>query len=188
MTIEWPAIRVELPPWVDEVVRAHPGPLDDAAAMGLAIALARGVMERGEGGPFGAVVVDAAGNLVAPGMNRVLASGQSWAHAEMVALAIAQRRSGTHDLATAPGAPLTLVTTGEPCAMCLGAIPWSGVSRVVAGAREADITALGFDEGDKPAGGLESLTRRGIEVRRDVGRPEAARVLADYAAAGGVIY
>jgi hypothetical protein len=62
------------------------------------------------------------------------------------------------------------------------------VSRVVAGAREADITALGFDEGDKPAGGLESLTRRGIEVRRDVGRPEAARVLADYAAAGGVIY
>jgi len=133
-------------------------------------------------------VVDAAGTLVAPGMNRVLGSGQSWAHAEMVALAVAQRRSGTHDLATAPGAPLTLVTSGEPCAMCLGAIPWSGVGRVVAGAREADIVAIGFDEGDKPAKGLEGLSRRGIEVRRDVGRAEAIRLLADYAAAGGLLY
>jgi tRNA(Arg) A34 adenosine deaminase TadA len=188
MTTDWPDILLALPPWTDEVVRRHPGPLEDATAMDLAIALARGVIERGEGGPFGAVVIDAAGRLVAPGMNRVLASGQSWAHAEMVALAVAQRLSGTHDLATVPDAPLTLVTTGEPCAMCLGAIPWSGVGRVVAGAREADITALGFDEGDKPAGGLESLARRGIEVRRDVRRAEVAQVLSDYAAAGGPIY
>ncbi|MFP4695728.1 nucleoside deaminase [Thiohalospira sp.] len=188
MTTDWPDIRVEIPPWAAELVARYPGPLDDATAMGVALALARGVMERGEGGPFGAVVVDAAGNLVAPGMNRVLAAGQSWAHAEMVALAVAQRRLGGHDLAVAPGAPLTLVTSGEPCAMCLGAIPWSGVARVVAGAREVDITTTGFDEGDKPAGGLEALTRRGIEIRRDVRRAEAARLLADYAAAGGTLY
>ena len=72
--------------------------------------------------------------------------------------------------------------------MCLGAIPWSGVRRVVCGARDADARAVGFDEGDKPTDWVAGLMRRGIDVQRDVCRAAATQVLRDYVAGGGVFY
>ena len=72
--------------------------------------------------------------------------------------------------------------------MCLGAIPWSGVRRVVCGARGADACAIGFDEGAKPADWVAALTGRGIEVLRDVLRDEAQAVLRHYAESGRNIY
>jgi tRNA(Arg) A34 adenosine deaminase TadA len=53
-----------------------------------------------------------------------------------VALARAQQALGTHDLATA--GRFVLFTSVEPCAMCLGAVIWSGVARPVYGAIGAD--------------------------------------------------
>ncbi len=183
------SLHLSLPVWLGPFLASWPRPVvDDDAGMALAVALARENVERGTGGPFGAAVVDHAGSLVAGGINGVEPMGQSWAHAEMVALAFAQGELGAPDLSGHPAAPLTLYSSGEPCAMCLGAIPWAGVARVVVGAREADIEAVGFDEGDKPADGLDSLRRHGIEVVRDLRRDEARAVLADYAAAGGLIY
>lgn len=173
---------LSLPEWVAPLLERAGEPLaDDAARMGLVLALARANAERGTGGPFGAAVYEPDGRLVAVGVNLVVASGCSHAHAEMVALALAQRAVGGFDLG-APGQPAhELVTSCEPCAMCFGAIPWSGVRRLVCGARGADARAIGFDEGEKPARWIAALERRGIAVLRDVRRAEARAVLRDYA-------
>jgi tRNA(Arg) A34 adenosine deaminase TadA len=105
----------------------------------------------------------------------------------MVALALAHRVVGHFDL-SADGIPRELVTSTEPCAMCYGAVPWSGVRRLVCGAREADAKAVGFDEGEKPAHWIGALETRGIDVVRDVLREDAAAVLRHYVEIGGVIY
>jgi tRNA(Arg) A34 adenosine deaminase TadA len=159
------------------------------ARMRLVIGLSRENVARGSGGPFGAAVFERdGGRLVAVGVNRVLASGCSHAHAEMLALALAQRVRGGWDLG-APGLPAhELVSSSEPCAMCCGALPWAGVRSLVCGARACDAEAIGFDEGDKPARWAAALARRGISVRRDVCRAEAREVLREYAIRGGTIY
>lgn len=138
------------------------------------------------GGPFGAAIFDREGRLIAPGVNRVVPASTPIAHAEIVAIAMAGQRLGTWDLGSA-GA-FELVTTTEPCAMCLGAVPWSGVKRLVCGARDEDARAVGFDEGHKPSDWVERLGADGIEIIRDVERTGAAKVLSDYASGGGSIY
>ncbi len=138
------------------------------------------------GGPFGAAIFDAEGGLIAPGVNRVVPASAPIAHAEIVAIAMAGQRLGTWDLASA-GA-FELVTTTEPCAMCLGAVPWSGVKRLVCGARDEDARAVGFDEGHKPTDWIERLAADGIEVVRDIERGGARGVLTNYVDHGGSIY
>jgi tRNA(Arg) A34 adenosine deaminase TadA len=188
--IDLRAIHIELPPWVDEVLAAWPRILaNDEAAMGLAVALARENVRRGSGGPFGALVLESAGRaLLAVGVNQVLGSRCSLAHAELVAIGLVQQAMGSHDLGELVPGGCTLVSSAEPCAMCLGAIPWAGIRRVVCGARDEDARAAGFDEGDKPADWVGAYQRRGIAITRDCLRGEARAVLLEYAAAGGPIY
>jgi tRNA(Arg) A34 adenosine deaminase TadA len=174
---------------VQSVARAAERPFDSVEArMRLAVELSRRNVEEGTGGPFGAAVFAAdTGNLVAVGVNLVEPSRCSLAHAEMMALALAQQTVGHYDL-SGGGAAHELVTSTEPCAMCLGAIPWSGVRRVICGARGHDAGAIGFDEGAKPADWIGALRRRGIEVMRDVLRDEARAVLRQYVDGGGTVY
>ncbi len=159
------------------------------ARMELAVELARRNVEHATGGPFGAAVFEReSGRLLAAGVNLVVLAGISAAHAELIALTLAQLRVGSFDLG-APGLPVhELVTSVEPCAMCLGALPWSGVRRVVCGAAGEDAERAGFDEGAKPDAWPAELERRGIEVVRGVLRREAAKVLQEYAERGGQIY
>lgn len=141
------------------------------------------------GGPFGAAVFETeTGRLISIGVNLVASSRCSLAHAEMVALANAHAALGHFDLG-APGMPrMELVSSCEPCAMCYGAIPWSGVRKVLCGARAWDASAIGFDEGTKPSNWIAALKKRGISVRRDLCRDEAIAVLRCYRKAGGKIY
>jgi tRNA(Arg) A34 adenosine deaminase TadA len=125
--------------------------------------------------------------VVGVGVNLVEASNCSMAHAEMIALALAQQAVGRYDLSAAGGV-YELATSTEPCAMCLGAIPWSGLSRVICGSHGEDAAAIGFDEGAKPPDWIGELRSRGIEVVRDVCRAEAQAVLQQYVKAGGRIY
>lgn len=182
----FPSLTVSLPEWISEV--CHPGAVYHSveARMGLAVELARTNVARQTGGPFGAAVFDIeSGEIIAPGVNLVVSAHASLAHAEMLAIAVASRALETFDL----GVRATeLVTSTEPCAMCLGAVPWSGVRRLVCGARDEDARRIGFDEGDKPANWISRLETRGIEVVRDVSRAEATSVLEDYARSGGTIY
>lgn len=141
------------------------------------------------GGPFAAAVFnDVTGEIIAAGVNLVTSCGLSAAHAEIVALSFAQKVLGTFDLGAENLPPCRLVTSTEPCAMCLGAIPWSGVCSVVCGARDEDARAAGFDEGSKRDDWVLQLERRNIKVVRDVLRSQAADVLKNYAINGGIIY
>ena len=72
--------------------------------------------------------------------------------------------------------------------MCMGAIPWSGVHRIVVAARDEDVRAIGFDEGVKPIDWIDVYRRRGIDVTRDVLRDDAVAVLRAYAQGGGLLY
>lgn len=183
-------IQFSLPAWVAELVAGWRTPLDSAEdRMRLAIGLAEENMKRQTGGPFGAAVFERdSGVLVAVGVNLVVASQCSIAHAEMLALALAQGKRRTFDLA-APGIPAhELVTSAEPCAMCFGALPWSGVARLVCGARSEDVESIGFEEGPKPVGWIEQLEARGISVLTDVCRNESQHLVRRYGEAGGPIY
>jgi tRNA(Arg) A34 adenosine deaminase TadA len=142
-----------------------------------------------DGGPFAAAVFERdSGRLLAAGTNRVVATGYSCAHAEMLALSLAQRRVGHYDLGEARLPACELLSSAEPCLMCLGAVLWSGVRHLGYGARSEDVGALGFDEGPKPADWVGELRRRGIEVSPDRLRDESCAILRAYQAAGGPIY
>jgi tRNA(Arg) A34 adenosine deaminase TadA len=151
-------------------------------------ALARENVKSKTGGPFGAGVFDSSGCLVAPGVNLVELSNCSILHAEMVAIALAQKNLGRYDISDNGKCNYELVVSAEPCAMCFGAIPWSGVARVVCGARDEDARSIGFDEGPKLHNWVESLEERGIQVSLDVLRRESVDVLKLYVQLGGAIY
>ena len=179
-------IIIAVPAWVSAFEADHAGVYLTAEAR-MALDLSRHNIAEGTGGPFGAAVFDlATGQLVAAGVNLVVRSSCSLAHAEMVALARTQQRLGTWNLA-AKGR-FELATSCTPCAMCLGAVPWSGVCSLVCGARDGDARAIGFDEGAKPADWAGELQNRGIAVTQDILRDPAAAVLRAYAAGGGTIY
>lgn len=186
----FPPATVSLPGWVEVLLsdpdREYPTQED---RMRLAIELSRMNVDHGTGGPFGAGIFDLSTNrLVAPGVNLVATTNLSAAHAEMVAIMISQQIVGHFDLGGEGLPAYELVASTEPCAMCFGAIPWSGVRRLVCGAREEDARSIGFDEGSKVPDWVASLGQRGITVARDVCRGEAAAVLRGYADNGGVIY
>jgi len=180
--------QFELPGWVGPFLANWPQRLPSTGErMRLAIALSKQSVLQETGGPFGALVVDERdGRLVSVGVNLVTTAGLSVAHAEIVALSLAQSAMGQWNLSQSGS--LQLVTSCEPCAMCFGALPWSGIKSLVCGARKQDAEDAGFDEGDKPRAWVASLQRRGITVERGILREEAAAVLAYYQDIGGAIY
>jgi tRNA(Arg) A34 adenosine deaminase TadA len=180
--------KIELPAWVELFLESWLIPLSTTSQrMQLAIALSEENVRQQTGGPFAAVVVnEETEELVSVGINLVTSAGLSIAHAEMVALSLAQTAVGEWNLSHS--GRLQLVTSCEPCAMCFGAVPWSGVKSLICGARKKDAEAAGFDEGDKPDHWVRSLQRRGIVVQCSVLRSEAAAVLAGYKDNGGAIY
>ncbi len=186
----FPDLRFRLPDWVASVMPLADHVFrDDDEKMHLAVMLAKENVRHDTGGPFGAAVFDRdTGRLIAPGVNIVVPAHWSGGHAEMVALALAQQNLKTHDLG-GDGMPFCeLFTSVEPCAMCLGAVPWSGVRRLVCGARDVDARRVGFDEGPKPDNWIAEMEQRGISVTRNVLREEAAEVLREYAEGGKPIY
>jgi len=174
---------ITIPSFVDEVVARAGSAADDEGWMRLAIALSLENVDRG-GAPFAALVA-AGDRIVAAGVNRVLSSGMTIAHAEIVTLMRAQQ--ALHD-GLKVDAPLTLYTSTEPCCQCYGAVVWSGIARMVCGARTPDAEAIGFDEGPKPERWRAELERRGIEVEEGVCADEARLVLKRYIDKGGRIF
>jgi len=183
-------VVLRLPPWVAgflaESGQTYP---TVEARMKLVVALAGQNIEHKTGGPFGAGIFEQkSGRLVAVGVNQVEALNCAIAHAETLAIALAQRVVGSYDLGGTEGLSHELVTSTEPCVMCLGAVCWSGVRQVVCGARDEDAREIGFDEGPKPPDWVRSLESRGISVVEDVLREHAKAVLVEYQQSGGLIY
>ena len=179
--------RVEytLPDWIFTDCDITTPRFGDEARIDLAIELARRNLEHG-GGPFGAVVFDAAtGLVVAPGVNLVVPQASSLLHAEIVALMFAQRAAGNFTLA---GGQHELFASSEPCVQCLGACYWAGLSRLVCGAPVELTEAVGFDEGPRAADWKEQLTVRGTPVVTGVKATLAGEILNSYAERGGFRY
>jgi tRNA(Arg) A34 adenosine deaminase TadA len=180
-------LRLGGPGWLDAVARPRLGPdASDGARMDwVADLVDRQVAER-SGGPFAAAVFsDRTGEVLGVAVNRVEATSTCIAHAEVLALAEAGQTARSYTL---DGHLAVLVSSTEPCAMCLGAVGWSGVARLVCGAADQDARAIGFDEGDKPSDWSAALERRGIVVTTGVHRDRIRAAMERYAASGGTVY
>jgi guanine deaminase len=105
-----------------------------------AIDLSIAGVTKGEGGPFGAIVVKD-GKIVGRGNNKVTTSNDPTAHAEVVAIRDACANLGTFQLQGC-----VVYTSCEPCPMCLGAIYWARPDRVYFACTKADAAASGFDD------------------------------------------
>lgn len=183
------SIRIYYPDWVNGLVDWERRYAGDEDKMHLAIALSRENVERGTGGPFGAAIFERdTGRLVAVGMNSVLRLNNCTLHGEMVAFMMAQQRLGFFTLGAPGMPPHELVTSCEPCAMCLGASLWSGVKRVVCGAAREDATRLNFEEGPVFPESYRYLEDRGIEIVHNVCRDAARAVIELYRQKSGKIY
>ncbi len=185
-----PTSPFRLPSWAIRLTRRQQRPILTARdRMRFVIQLALTNVALETGGPFGAAVFETTtGRLVSIGVNLVVSTNCSVAHAEIVALVNAQQAIRHFDLGAAGMPKHELVTSCEPCAMCYGAIPWAGVRKVLCGARAHDAEAIGFDEGPKPKNWLTVLKKRGIDVSRDLCRDEAVAVFQRYKQAGSDIY
>jgi tRNA(Arg) A34 adenosine deaminase TadA len=181
-----------LPPWLIQELPAlaeAPPPATAEERMRLVNRLADRNWRAGNGGPFAAIVVDAAsGALVSVGVNVVLATGLSSVHAEVMALSLAQRALGRWDLG-AEGAELELVVNWRPCVMCYGATMWSGVRALTIAGEGAEVEELtGFDEGPMPEDWIGEFERRGIRVSVGVGHDDAIDVFRAFGASDAVVY
>src|SRR5258706_859496 len=128
-------LNFRLPGWMFDELDFELARPSTAERMQLAIELSRRNIEHG-GGPFGAVVFERqTGRVVAPGANMVVGQSCSLLHAEITALAFAQASVQSFTLAVGD---YELVTSSEPCIQCLGAVYWSGISRLVCGSPLAD--------------------------------------------------
>ena len=179
--MKYPQLTLALPEWIEAFVGAQKQCFASLPErMQFVIELSRLNVDHGTGGPFGAAIFDSHTNqLVAPGVNLVIPALCSVAHAEIVAIVIAQQRLRQYDLSQKGTSTYELVTSTEPCAMCFGAIPWSGIRQLVSGARRQDATKIGFDEGPRPPNWMQELEKRGITVvkKASPGRGEAVNGL-----------
>ncbi len=182
-------LRIIIPSWVGatfDFERRYP---DDHERMAVAVGAARENVAHRTGGPFGAAVFEmVTGRLIAVGTNRVVPLNNCVLHAEIVALMLAQARLGTYTLAGEDGVAHELFTSCEPCAMCLGAVPWSGVRRVVWAATREDAGQLHFDEGPVFSASYRYLEARGLRFEQGPLRDEARTILEGYGRSGGEIY
>jgi tRNA(Arg) A34 adenosine deaminase TadA len=184
-------IEIPLPHWYHGELAAATTALDTLEQrMELVLHFARLNVEHDSGGPFAAAVFEeASGRLVSVGVNRVVPTACSSAHAEIVALTLAQQQLKSYDLGAADLPAHQLVVNWRPCAMCYGALPWSGItSLVIAGSDDALERITGFDEGPIREAWQEGLTTRGITVTDLVLRDEAIQLFRDYAARGLPVY
>ncbi|ACU61466.1 nucleoside deaminase [Chitinophaga pinensis] len=108
--------------------------------MQMAVDLSREGMEKGDGGPFGAIVVRGE-EIVGRGWNQVLSFNDPTAHAEVVAI-----RDACANLNTFQLHDCEIFTSCEPCPMCLGAIYWARPQRVYFANTKDDAAAIDFDD------------------------------------------
>jgi tRNA(Arg) A34 adenosine deaminase TadA len=184
-----PAVLIDCPDWIDFAITWDATYATDEDRMRLAIELARQNVVRGTGGPFGAAIFErSTGALLSVGVNSVVRLNNSTLHAEMLAIMMAQHRIGSYTLAGSSDASFELFSSCDPCAMCLGAVLWSGLKRMVTGADRDDATALNFEEGPVFPQSYTYLEERGVTITRSLLRKEAAAVLELYRRQGGQIY
>lgn len=182
---------VSLPGWVAEELKQIPDRIPVLEErMAHVIRFSRLNFERDTGGPFAAgVFEEETGKLITIGVNRVVPANCSSAHAEVVALSLAQAALGTFDLG-GPGMPrYQLVVNWRPCSMCYGAVIWSGVrSLVIAGSTKELEEITKFDEGPLHPDWKVELACRGVTLTDGLMKDEACQVFRDFRDSGKLVY
>lgn len=112
----------------------------DEKFMRRAIELAQVGIDKGEGGPFGCVIVKN-GEIVGEGNNKVTSTNDPTAHAEVVAI-----RNACQNLQTFQLEDCVIYTSCEPCPMCLGAIYWARPKQIFYACNKSDAANVDFDD------------------------------------------
>lgn len=142
-----------------------------------AIKLSQSGMEANQGGPFGCVVVKG-DEIIGRGNNRVLATNDPTAHAEVVAIRDACKNIGNFQLDDCE-----IYTSCEPCPMCLGAIYWARPKVIYYANHREDAAQIGFDDSMIYHEMCASLEERKIPIL-PIGRSEAIKVFREWQAKG----
>ena len=194
------ASAFQLPDWLIEyektIANTNMNLNTDEDKMKVAIEVSRQSVLRKTGGPFGCAIFEVSedgksSKLFCLGSNLVTSANNCTLHGEMVAIQVGCARMNSFTFAKkSPSCSgnFELFTSCEPCAMCLGAILWSGVRRVVCGAGKADAESIGFAEGPVFQQSYKYMEDNGVKVVKGVLREEAASVLQLYQAQGNAIY
>lgn len=138
-------------------------------------------IEKQEGGPFGAVIVDKEGNIISNGNNKVLKNNDPTAHAEIEAIRNACKKLNTYDLSE-----YILYTSCEPCPMCLSAAIWANMKTIYYGCTKEDANNIGFRDDiiyDYLKGKNKSLVKL-----ENIDREECLKTFDKYNKENGVIY
>lgn len=112
---------------------------DERSFIKHAVEIARVGIDEGAG-PFGAVITRE-GKIISEAINRVVMLNDPTAHAEVLAIRQASQLLKTYDLSDC-----TLYTSCEPCPMCLGAIYWAGIKKVVYSSDRNEAALAGFND------------------------------------------
>ena len=184
-------LELSLPNWVKSFLNDQPKIINDPESqIRFVLAMTERNIREKTGGPFGSAVFEIdSGILVSVGVNVVVNQNCSAAHAEMMALMLAQKKLSNFDLGAENLPEHRLVTSGRMCAMCLGNVCWSGIKEVFSSAEPEDVEGIaGFDEGPTPPDYNAQLIRRGIRIVPEILRNEGQAVLQLYVDLGGKVY
>lgn len=184
-------IKLDLPDWAIAELNQLPTHLPTIEEqMAEVIKFSRLNIQHQTGGPFAAGVFERdTGKLVVIGVNRVVPRNCSSAHAEVMALSLAQHRLNTFDLGGPGMLDHQLVVNWRPCAMCYGATLWAGVRTVVIAGSGPELEEItGFDEGPIHPNWRQEWQARGVEVVEDILKDEAIKVFHEFAASGQLVY
>ena len=138
-----------------------------------AVLLAKNGISKGDGGPFGAVVVDSKGRIVGYGNNKVLINNDPTAHAEIVAIRDACKTLNTYDLSNC-----IIYSTSEPCPMCLSAIIWSNIKEIYYGTDRKEVEKIGFR--DNLIYNYFEGNKKDILILKKTNNLECIKLLKDY--------
>ena len=181
--------KVDQPSWLLNEINLGEHFETVESRMSLVIKLSELNVDQRTGGPFAAGVFETeTGRLISVGVNQVLASGVSSAHAEVCALSLAQKKLGTFDLGSESSGCHQLVVNWCPCVMCYGAIIWSGITSLVTNVGPEMEEITGFDEGPLHPRWREELNSRGIDFQENVMWSEALKVFEKYRDSGAPVY
>ena len=148
-----------------------------------ALERARQTMNANIGGPFGAAIISAQGEILSVASNSVLRDNDPTAHAEVNAIRAACQKIGSYDLSDC-----VLYTTAYPCPMCLSAIIWANIKKVYFGCRPADAEAIGFRD-DFIYRFIESKCRdKSVMEIAELDRAECLKLFAEYQEMNKTIY
>lgn len=182
---------ISLPEWAQEELSQLPERIENVEErMQHVIRFSRLNFEHNTGGPFAAgVFEEETGKLVVIGVNRVVPMSCSSAHAEVVALSLAQKMLKTFDLGNSEMPRHQLVVNWRPCAMCYGAVIWSGVrSLIIAGSTSELEEITGFDEGPIHPQWQTELEKRRVVLTDGLLKEEACEVFRAFRASGNLVY